>query len=98
MTLLGMLPALAPLSRLIALPFAWLERFGRGSLFIYWIHVELVYGYATWPIRHRLALWQTAFAYVLFCALMYGALILRDRFLIVLRTRSSGGSPSLIRI
>ena len=25
----------------------WLERFGRSSLFVYWIHVELVYGYAT---------------------------------------------------
>jgi len=29
--------------------FAWrsLERLGQGSLFVYWIHVELVYGYAT---------------------------------------------------
>ena len=30
---------------------AALERFGRRSLFVYWIHVELVYGYATWPLR-----------------------------------------------
>lgn len=33
-----------------------LEAFGRNSLFIYWIHVELVYGYATWAIHRRLSL------------------------------------------
>src|SRR5262245_43606769 len=98
MLMLGALPALAPLARRLPLAFGWLERFGRGSLFVYWIHVELVYGYATWPLRHRLALWQTALAYVMFCALMYGALILRDRVLTSVRTRSSGGSPSMIRI
>lgn len=97
MVLLGMLPMLTPLARRIPMAFGWLARFGRGSLFIYWIHVELVYGYATWPIRHRLHLWQTAIAYIVFCALMYGALILRDRLMTMARTRSSGGSPSLIR-
>ena len=34
-----------------------LTRLGRNSLFIYWIHVELVYGYASWGWRHRLPLW-----------------------------------------
>lgn len=97
MLMLGALPMLSPLARGFPAAFGRLERFGRGSLFIYWIHVELVYGYATWPIRHRLALWQTALAYILFCALMYGALILRDRLMTVVRTRSSGGSPSMIR-
>jgi uncharacterized membrane protein len=55
-----------------------LAHFGRSSLFVYWIHVELVYGYATWAIHRRLPLWGTAIAYVLFTALMYGAVILRD--------------------
>jgi hypothetical protein len=67
---------------------AWLEwargsdplaRLGRSSLFVYWIHVELVYGYTTWPIRGRLPLWGTAIAFVIFSALMYGAVVLRDR-------------------
>lgn len=98
MLILGTLPFLAPLARALPLAFGWLERFGRGSLFIYWIHVELVYGYATWPLRHRLPLWQTALAYSMFCALMYLALILRDRVLTSVRARSSGGSPSMIRI
>jgi uncharacterized membrane protein len=56
----------------------FLGRFGRRSLFLYWIHVELVYGYATWVIHRRLPLWGSAVAYVAFCALMYGALRLRD--------------------
>ena len=60
-------PAIDPLARL-----------GRNSLFIYWIHVELVYGYASWGWRHRLPLWGTAIGYVLFCVLMYRAIGWRD--------------------
>ena len=56
-----------------------LERFGRGSLFVYWIHVELVYGYASWFWLGRLPLWGTAIACVAFSALMYGALLWRDQ-------------------
>jgi len=58
---------------------AVVERFGRSSLFVYWIHVELVYGYATWPLRYRLPIWGTAIAFSLFAALMYGAIAVRDR-------------------
>ena len=57
-----------------------LERLGRSSLFVYWIHVELVYGYASWFWRGRLPLWATAIAYAAFSALMYGAVRLRDRW------------------
>src|SRR5262245_8496826 len=39
-----------------------LARLGKSSLFVYWIHVELVYGYASWPLRHRLPLWGTTLA------------------------------------
>jgi uncharacterized membrane protein len=66
-----------------------LERFGRASLFIYWIHVELVYGYTTWGIRHRLPLWGTGLAYLLFCAAMHRAVVLRDR--VVSRWRARRG-------
>jgi len=55
-----------------------LARLGRSSLFIYWIHVELVYGYASWMWRHRLPLWGTAVAFILFCLLMYRAIGWRD--------------------
>jgi uncharacterized membrane protein len=57
-----------------------LERLGRSSLFVYWIHVELVYGYASWPLRRHLRLWQAALAYGAFSIAMYGAVRLRDWF------------------
>jgi hypothetical protein len=64
-----------------------LAHVGRSSLFVYWIHVELVYGYATWAIHRRLPLWGTAIAYVLFTALMYGAVVLRDHLAVRWRRR-----------
>jgi uncharacterized membrane protein len=55
-----------------------LARLGRQSLFVYWIHVELVYGYATWAIHRRLPFWAAVAALGLFAALMYLAVIARD--------------------
>ena len=73
---------------------AWqdpLAQMGRGSLFVYWIHVELVYGYASWLWRGRLPLWGTAAAALMFTALMYYAVVVRDR---VVRTgKMRGGRP-----
>ena len=56
-----------------------LERFGRSSLFVYWIHVELVYGYATWPIHNRLPLWGALVACAAFSGLMYAAVVVKER-------------------
>jgi len=64
-----------------------LERLGRSSLFVYWIHVELVYGYASWFWRGRLPLWGSLVAFALFAALMYGAVLLRDRLVSTRRWR-----------
>jgi uncharacterized membrane protein len=61
---------------------SWLTpvaRLGRSSLFVYWIHVELVYGYASYYWWKALPLWGTAVAYIVFCVAMYGAVALRDR-------------------
>ena len=62
-----------------------------GSLFIYWIHVELVYGYASWLLRLRLPVWGTFVACAVFCVLMYGAVVLRDRVVSMWRTRGGVG-------
>jgi len=67
---------------LLAVARSWqrpLARMGRASLFIYWIHVELVYGYATWAIHARLPLAAVVPASALFAAAMYGAVAARDR-------------------
>ncbi len=62
--------------------FSWLAplaKMGRSSLFIYWIHVELAYGYASWLWRGSLPFWAAATGFAVFSALMYGAVLLRDR-------------------
>jgi uncharacterized membrane protein len=64
-----------------------LERLGRSSLFIYWIHVELVYGYASWLWRARLPLWGTAIAFAIFSASMYHAIRWRDNVVSAWRRR-----------
>jgi uncharacterized membrane protein len=71
--------AATPIAGRIPGPFVILERFGRHSLFVYWIHVELVYGYATWVIHGRLPLEAVLTAYAAFSAVMYGAVQVRRR-------------------
>jgi uncharacterized membrane protein len=66
---------------------------GRESLFVYWIHVELVYGYATWPIRQRLPIVGTLIAYGVFTALIYAAVIAKSRLIAMWRTRGSRPEP-----
>jgi uncharacterized membrane protein len=66
----GMRRAMAPL-----------EILGRSSLFVYWIHVELVYGYTTWIIHRRLPLWGTLTAAAALSVAMYGEIITRDRLM-----------------
>ena len=49
-----------------------LEEFGRASLFVYWIHVEMVYGFFSRPIRRALSLEGALVAYVLFTVFLLG--------------------------
>jgi uncharacterized membrane protein len=57
-----------------------LERLGQASLFVYWIHVELVYGYASWLWRRRLPVWLTVCAFCVFSALMYATVLARASY------------------
>jgi len=83
---------LAPLAGYFPGSFYVLERFGRHSLFIYWIHVELVYGYATVLIHHRLPLWGTGLCYIAFCGAMYWAIALKNRVIAWWRARPRSSS------
>jgi uncharacterized membrane protein len=76
----GALYAIEQAANRYALAFPGLELLGRRSLFVYWIHVELVYGYATWPIHRRLPMWGVGLAYVVFAASMYWAAVAFDRW------------------
>ena len=75
-----------------------LARMGQSSLFVYWIHVEMVYGYASWYWHRRLPLWGTTLAYAAFSALIYGAVVLRDRIVDARKTRAqrSGSAPQIV--
>jgi uncharacterized membrane protein len=68
---------------------ARLARLGESSLFVYWIHVELVYGYATRFLQRHLTLWEWAGTYAVFCAALYGAVLLRDRLMAALDSTRS---------
>lgn len=69
-----------------------LETLGRNSLFIYWIHVELVYGGASILLRRRLPLWGTLLGCLALWALMYAAVPLRDRAIALWRQRGMNKS------
>jgi succinate-acetate transporter protein len=50
--------------------------FGRTSLFVYWVHVELAYGNFSYPLHHALRLPWAIAAYVTFTLLMLGCAML----------------------
>ena len=78
---------LGAMQMLLALAWLWMRRptshhwspmliFGQTSLFVYWIHVEIVYGFPTALIRHTFSIRQALEAYALFTLLMLGLAIL----------------------
>jgi uncharacterized membrane protein len=55
-----------------------LEEFGRASFFVYWIHVEMVYGFFSQPIRRSLSLEAALAVYVLFTVFLFGLVRLKS--------------------
>jgi peptidoglycan/LPS O-acetylase OafA/YrhL len=49
---------------------SWVRQFGTTSLLVYWIHIELVYGRASWLWKGNLNVAQTASAAVIVVLLM----------------------------
>jgi len=60
---------------------SFMEQLGRTSLFIYWIHVELVYGLISLPLHKSLTLGQAWLGFFLFSVLMLLCSIGKDRFI-----------------
>jgi hypothetical protein len=71
-----------------------MRELGRSSLFIYWIHIELIYGLISLPLHRGLPLWQVFIAYVLFVVLMLGAARLKNRAVAWWRVRRSSPAPA----
>jgi uncharacterized membrane protein len=57
-----------------------LAEFGRSSLFVYWIHVELAYGVISMPLHGSLTLEEALLGVILLSLLMYGLVQLKARF------------------
>lgn len=75
---------------LVAASYAWerrretpgwspIQQLGRTSLFIYWIHVEMVYGVLSRPLHHALSYPQAFLGFCLFTLVMLGISMAKDR-------------------
>jgi uncharacterized membrane protein len=56
-----------------------LEQFGIASLFVYWIHVEMVYGVASGPIHRALPFSQVLLALAGFSLFLFALVQVKDR-------------------
>ena len=54
------------------------ETLGRASLFVYWVHVELVYGFFSRPLRRALEFDDVLLAYLMFTVFLLGLVLLKD--------------------
>ncbi len=52
---------------------------GRASLFVYWVHVELAYGFFSYPLHNALPLPWAMAAFVMLTAFMLGLTVLWNR-------------------
>jgi len=78
---LGIVAALIPLAWMLGLQWGPLLTLGRSSLFVYWIHVEMVYGALGYPLK-RLLPWEAAIvATVALCVLLHWLVQQKDRWL-----------------
>ncbi len=54
------------------------ETLGRASLFVYWVHVELVYGFFSRPLRRALEFDAVLWAYALFTVFLLVLVLVKD--------------------
>ena len=81
---LGILLLLLPVAYVWNASFAGrspLAEFGRSSLFVYWIHVEMAYGVISAPLHRRLPLALAMLGVALLSVLMFGLVKVKARVL-----------------
>jgi uncharacterized membrane protein len=76
--LLALVPVAYVASRAMPRLSRVLEYFGRASLFVYWIHVEMAYGVMSSWIHRRLTLQQWFVAFLAFSAFLFAAAKVKD--------------------
>jgi uncharacterized membrane protein len=78
---LGLVLAVIPAAWWLGLSWEPIVTLGRSSLFVYWIHVEMVYGALAIPL-HRLMPWEAAIAAALgLCAVLYWLVRWKNRWM-----------------
>jgi uncharacterized membrane protein len=75
---------------------AWspMLEFGRSSLFVYWIHVELAYGIISYPIHRKLPVWWSLAAFTAFTAFIYAVTLLKSRIVADWKARRTAPLPA----
>jgi uncharacterized membrane protein len=73
-----------------ARPWSPMRQLGRTSLFIYWVHVELVYGWFSAPLHRRLPVGRAVVAFAVFTVLMFEVSVLKARVAARWAARSTG--------
>ncbi len=81
--------SLAMRARAVTEKWSPMQQLGRTSLFIYWIHVEMVYGLISLPLHKSLSWGQAWFAFACFSAFMLFCSIAKDRVVAWWRTRAA---------
>ena len=75
---------------------AWspMLEFGRSSLFVYWVHVELAYGIFSYPLHRKLPVWGTLVAFTAFTLFVYGVTRLKSRLVANWKARRTAPLPA----
>ncbi len=71
--------------------------FGRSSLFVYWVHTEMAYGFVTAPLHKALPFWTAVGAFALFTLSMYGLTLLKNWAVSAWRQRRARPAASIAK-
>ena len=78
---LGIVTAAVPLAWIVGLSWGPLVTMGRSSLFVYWIHVEMVYGGLAIALKRRLPWEWSIVATVALCVVLYVLVRWKNQFM-----------------
>jgi len=92
----GIIAAILPLvyfyerrPRLLGARIDWspMAVFGRSSLFVYWVHTEIAYGFLTAPLHKALPFWTALRAFAVFTIFMFALAMGKNRAVDAWRNR-----------
>lgn len=78
---LGICTVLVPMAWTVSRRPGIVSTLGRSSLFVYWIHVEMVYGVLGRPLRRILPIEGSLVATAILCLMLYGIVMWKNRMM-----------------